>query len=530
MAAANSPMSKRTALHIFVLLGLSYLLFFYNLGNIALWDPDEPRQAIMAREMMERGDYVHPYLNGEPYLEKPPFHPWMIVAAARLTGRLDDYSARLPSAVAATFIVLILYLFGTLIRDGTAGLLSALMVMTNMQFLSNARESVMDMTFAFLITLAFLTGFAAVKKARPWMMALALLPAGVAVLTKGPVGLLIPFGALALYCFLVKVQRKFLPALVMGAVFSLVLASIWFLAAGEAYWREFLFRQNVLRFVKAFDHRESWLYYFPKMFFNFLPWSLLLPFALYHAWKQKEWLPLAWFGLGFIFFELSQSKRAIYLLPLYPAAAVLCGLYLRDRGNVMMEKKGVPGLLVSAGIILALLPIILALVPAQALHVKALRDVAKAPLPYFKLLFMALSAAGLIAALAKRRLGLSMSFLIIYLTTAGILYHGYYMPALDKAVKSPHLLSDAVRNVSTHGRVYAYGFNSPGLIYHLGKPVRSVWSLRETGSDKRDILVILEEPVMLGKIAPDLERRYSLLSRVSYERHFFRIYVARDDG
>ena len=84
-----------------LILCLAYVLFIHGLGSTSLWDPDEPRQAIMAREMMARGDYIHPYLNGLPYLEKPPLHPWLIVAAAKLTGKINEFSARIPSAVAA---------------------------------------------------------------------------------------------------------------------------------------------------------------------------------------------------------------------------------------------------------------------------------------------------------------------------------------------------------------------------------------------------------------------------------------------
>ena len=68
-----------------ILVLLAGVLFFSGLGMTALWDPDEPRQAIMAREMMERGDYIRPYLNGEPYREKPPFHPWLIVLSSKMS-------------------------------------------------------------------------------------------------------------------------------------------------------------------------------------------------------------------------------------------------------------------------------------------------------------------------------------------------------------------------------------------------------------------------------------------------------------
>ena len=138
---------------VFILLCLTGLLFFYNLGATALWDPDEPRQAIMAREMMERNDYVHPYLNGKPYLEKPPFYPWMIMAVSKATGALNEFSSRVPAAASATILVLVTFMLGSVLLDAQGGLIGAAILATNYQFLSNARESVMDMTFAFFIGL-----------------------------------------------------------------------------------------------------------------------------------------------------------------------------------------------------------------------------------------------------------------------------------------------------------------------------------------------------------------------------------------
>ncbi len=132
-----------------LILCLAYILFIHGLGNISLWDPDEPRQAIMAREMLARGDYIHPYLNGLPYLEKPPLHPWLIMLTARVTGKIDEFSSRLPSALAATLLLLFTYFLGRRLDHEVSGFLGALILATNYQFLGNARESVMDMTSPF---------------------------------------------------------------------------------------------------------------------------------------------------------------------------------------------------------------------------------------------------------------------------------------------------------------------------------------------------------------------------------------------
>ncbi len=168
-----------------LILCLAYILFIHGLGSISLWDPDEPRQALMAREMVDRGDYIHPYLNGLPYLEKPPLHPWLIMLTARITGKVDEFSSRLPSAIAAALLLLFTYFLGRRLDHEVSGFLGALILATNYQFLGNARESVMDMTFALFIGMAIFLGYLSIEKERKWLLALSLLPCACAILTKG---------------------------------------------------------------------------------------------------------------------------------------------------------------------------------------------------------------------------------------------------------------------------------------------------------------------------------------------------------
>ena len=289
------------SMKIIVILALSCILFIHNLGTIALWDPDEPRQAIMAREMVQRNDYVHPYLNGKPYLEKPPFYSWMIIIASKIKGDMDEFSSRIPAAIAATLLLLITYYLGRMLTDPYSGFLSAIVLATNYQFLSNARESVMDMTFAFFIGLTILLNYISIVRGKRWQFILSFIPSSLATLTKGPAGLVIPACTIFIYLLVKKEFKRFIVPLIGGCFLSIALASIWFLMAGEEYWKEFILRQNLTRYTHAFDHIESFYYYFHKLFFNFLPWSILLPFAVYHAWKKRIWLPLIWFIFTFLF-------------------------------------------------------------------------------------------------------------------------------------------------------------------------------------------------------------------------------------
>ena len=327
-------------MRVLLILCVACVLFVHGLGSTALWDPDEPRQAIMAREMMERGDYVHPYLNGIPYLEKPPLHPWLIVATAKVTGRIDEFSSRLPSAIAALLLLLLVYLYGAKTDHEVSGFLSALILATNYQFLGNARESVMDMTFALFIGAAIILGYFCIERRKlKWLLPFALLPCAGAILSKGPAGLVIPLVVLFFYCLATKRLRSMFLPMTAGCLLSAAVASVWFFMAGKDYANEFIMHQNVARFATGFDHIQPFWYYFPKLFVNFLPWSIALPFAAWFAYKRKLWLPLIWLVFTFVFFDISRSKRAIYLLSAYPACAILVGIYLKERWYALAEER-----------------------------------------------------------------------------------------------------------------------------------------------------------------------------------------------
>ena len=416
---------------------LTGLLFFYNLGGIALWDPDEPRQAIMAREMMERGDYIHPYLNGKPYLEKPPFYPWMIMAVSKVTGTLDEFSSRVPAAASAAALVLVTFFLGSMLLDSTAGLIGAAILATNYQFLSNARESVMDMTFAFFIGLTVYLVFLALRKGHKWLFALAFLPSVLAILTKGPAGLVIPTGVIFIFMIKEKEVKRFIGPMVLGCILSVAAASIWFLMAGPEYIKEFILHQNVTRYTNAFDHIESLGYYFHKLFVNFLPWSIFLPFAVYHGYKKKYWLPFIWFAFTFLFFELSSSKRAIYLLSCYPAISLLCGFYLRDKWEELVN-RAVPGwLLKTLALVLVLLPpaAVAALHTVNNQTLEAFRNGPHVLYLYLGLLFVA-GISFLVYLFRKAGKGALISF-FAYLTIGGLLIMAFTCPSSIKNSSHP---------------------------------------------------------------------------------------------
>jgi 4-amino-4-deoxy-L-arabinose transferase-like glycosyltransferase len=512
---------------IFAILALCYILFFLNLGATSLWDPDEPRQAIMAREMMERNDFVHPYLNGREYLEKPPLYPWMIIAASKIAGKLDEFTSRVPAAISATLLLIITFLLGRRFGDEESGLLSAVVLAANYQFLSNARESVMDMTFAFFIGLTIFLNYLSLTKGRKWLFALSFLPAALAILTKGPAGLVIPAGTMFICLIIRKEMKGFILPLILGCFLSLGLASIWFFMAGDAYIREFILRQNITRYTNAFDHMESLFYYLHKIFFNFLPWSILLPFALYHAYRKKLWLPLVWFIFTFLFFEFSTSKRAIYLLSCYPACALLCGVYIRDKWPLLVERVGTNILLRVFSIALILIPVaaVAALYIMPYKDVQAFREGPSSLYVYMAILF--LLGVALLISLFRKTAKQALVLLLTYLIFIGVFYNMYYMPVTDRTSKSLRLITDPIGDHTKYKEIYTYGFNSAGLIFYLGRPIKSFADIKEIKDIKHDILLIVEERLGV-KIKNELERLFLPVKQIKYEKDYYTIYVRRD--
>jgi 4-amino-4-deoxy-L-arabinose transferase-like glycosyltransferase len=512
---------------ILTILAVAYILFIHGLGSIALWDPDEPRQAIMAREMMERKDYIHPYLNGRPYLEKPPFFPWMIAVASKIRGGVDEFSSRIPAALSAAFLLLVAYGLARRLSDGQAGLLSAMVLATNYQFLSNARESVMDMTFAFFIGLTIYLGYLALLGKRKGWFILAFLPSALAILSKGPAGLVIPAGILCVYLLVQREFKRFVIPLVLGCLLSLAVASLWFVLAGEEYWREFILRQNIARYTNAFDHIESVTYYFHKLFFNFLPWSILLPFALWHAFRKRYWLPCLWFVLTFLFFEFSMSKRAIYLLSLYPASAVLCGLCLRDKWSWLMNTSRTGTILKCFACLLAFLPV----AGLVALHllsdpvITVFRQASVSLYAYLAVLFLAGCLFFLM--LARKSEKRALFALFFYLTCFGWFYHACYMPIMDRGFKSPKLITDHLKDLGKGREIYTYGFSSAAFIFYAGRPIHPLHDIKDIKVDERDIILIAEDKPSL-RFKPHLERFYRPVRTARYEKEYYTFYVRKD--
>ena len=141
-------------LNISILLFVSAIILFINIGGWDLWNPDEPRYAQVAREMMQTGSYLVPHINSEIYPDKPPLFFWLIALASRSFGDVTSASARIPSAIACLGVILLTYLLGRTLYNQTVGFLAGLILLTTAQFTWLALRANIDMTLTLWTTLA----------------------------------------------------------------------------------------------------------------------------------------------------------------------------------------------------------------------------------------------------------------------------------------------------------------------------------------------------------------------------------------
>lgn len=342
---------------IVVLVGILFVSLLTYLSLSAMWGKFSRAEVFFAecvREMLKADTLVTPLYHGTPFFDKPIFSYWTIVASYQLFG-ISHFTSRIPSVLAAIATVGACGWGTRKLFGGKAGTLAAAILASSFMFLSFSNLCMSDMTLVLFDTLSLGLIYAAscCARLRTPLFWLAALSMGLAFLTKGPVGIVLPGISVVAYLTLtrqwriVDIRNHVLPGI---AILALA-ASPWFTAA----WREngagalsyFFIHENLQRFSgSTYDtHKPIWFMVL-SLLSGFLPWSLFLPLALkksWHLWQenfhspdsQKHLFLWLWIATVIGFFSLSRGKIDYYALPVYPACAILVGTYLSDA----IEKK-----------------------------------------------------------------------------------------------------------------------------------------------------------------------------------------------
>jgi 4-amino-4-deoxy-L-arabinose transferase-like glycosyltransferase len=324
-------------------------LWFCNLGYRHLVRPDEGRYAEIPREMVASGDWLTPRLNGLKYFEKPALQYWATATAFRALGT-SEWTARLWPGLTGFFGVLLAFYAGNRLFGPPVGHYGAAVLASSALYLLLGHMLTLDMGLTFFMSASvFAVALAqrdssGAKERRGWMW-VAWGAAALAVLSKGLVGVVLPAGAVALY-ILIGRDWKLLSRLHLfsGGALFLALAAPWFVAvslANPEFFRFFFIHEHFERFLtREHDRYEPAWYFVPILLLGILPWVASLLPALADAWRrrpdarfQPQRFLLLWCAVVFAFFSASDSKLGSYILPLFPALALLIGSALASAGR-----------------------------------------------------------------------------------------------------------------------------------------------------------------------------------------------------
>ena len=358
---APSPEPRFVALNeAALILGLQFLLLVFRLGQVPLLGPDEPRYARVAVEMARANEFVTPTLAGEAWLEKPPLYYWLAGLGFRVLGE-NETAARWPALLAALLMTGFTGLVGARLFGRRCGRLAMIVIATSPLVFAYSRAATMDVLVA-----AFITGasglliLSLLGIAGPSSVPAAWALMGLAVLAKGPIGLLIPV-AIAVAASL-AMRRVNLSKIVsrLGIVLILAIAGPWFAAIyadrGFHFIEVFILNHNLARFTSTVhNHPGPFYYYLPVLLLGVFPWTGLVPGAIaatLRAERKAALCLLAWMAVPLVLFSLAGSKLPGYILPCLPPLSIALALSERvlfdDDEPRGARTAGLIGLIVSA--------------------------------------------------------------------------------------------------------------------------------------------------------------------------------------
>lgn len=450
-----------------------------------LWDRDEPRYAQAAVEMVRSGDLLVPTFNGELRAKKPVLVTWLMAASVGLLGP-TELSVRLFSAIGIAVAVLLTALAGGRLLGPGAGLLSGAVLATSPLVVVQGLAATTDAVLLAFVTLSIaLVARNLSEGPGPWRTAGLGFALGGALLTKGPVGLLVPIlvagGALALLPSAAGGRRAHVRSLLLASLLGLALLAAWFLPANAATGGRFLeigLGREVLHRASApmEGHGGGFLlslpYYLPVLLLGLFPWSVHLPAAFLTAFRRRRegglapGLLLAWVVAPLVLFTLVATKLPHYVLPVFPALALLVGWFLdrarRGELSPAEERWFVRGAWAGAAVSALLLAALL--VAFDRLPVEG----ARGPLVAMALL-VALSAPVALALSVRRRTAAAVWVLLAGTASVEAVAAGWLVPSLE-AVKPVPRIAAAIRAATPRNvPVASVGFGEPSLVFYVGR-------------------------------------------------------------
>ncbi len=467
------------------------LIWFSSLEYLKLVNPDEGRYAEIPREMVTSGDWVTPRLNGLKYFEKPALQYWATATAFEMFGE-HQWTARLWSALMGLLGIASVVFCGWHLFGRDAGNYAGLALGSSLLYVGAAHFNSLDMGVTALMTVnlcAFLLAQrdgASELEIRNWMW-LAWAAAALAMLSKGLQAIVLPGAVLVLYTIIERdfaLWRKLHP--LSGLAIFLLIAAPWFIAVSMAnpeFPHFFFIHEHFERFLtKVHGRFKPWWWFIPILLLGIIPWAILMFEGLLAAWQRqpdKRFQPqrflLMWAVFIFVFFSVSDSKLPPYILPVFPALALLLGTRLTQLSAARFRGGVLPMLLVAVAGLIA------AANSERFANEEVLPELYRNYAPWIYAA-SALLAAGIIAALLADRRG-RREHAVVLLASGGLgfvqlISAGY--ESLTPAASSYHLVEKArpelvLEDLDQPGvPLYSVGFYDQTLPFYLKRTVTLV--------------------------------------------------------
>lgn len=468
---------------MWTLFGLFVVVTLYALGIRTLVPPDEGRYAEMAREMFASGDWITTRLNAIKYFEKPPLQTWMNALTFATFG-LGEWQARLWTGLCGILGVGMTAWAGRKVFGARVGLYAGLVLASSLFWLASGQINSLDMGLSGMMTVTLASLLiaqrdeASERERRNWML-LCWAGMALAVLAKGLIGLVLPGAVLILYSLFARDWRIWTRLhLVKGMLVFFAIAAPWFVLVAlrnpeQPYF--FFVHEHFQRFMMKGHKREGgWYYFLVLLIPGLLPWITLLPQSLAAGVKrqagafQPRLMILIWAVFIFLFFSYSTSKLPGYIVPIFPALALLAALFLdaasRRQRIIFASVLAVLGLA-----ILVAVPVTLALITARdEAHLAALRGYQ----PWVMAAGFLVMAGGVMALLHERQSRRDMAVLTIavagFLATHSILA-GSELYGQNRA--GTDLLPQIQAELKPGTKLYSVSIYEQSLTFYLQRPV-----------------------------------------------------------
>jgi 4-amino-4-deoxy-L-arabinose transferase-like glycosyltransferase len=535
---------------------IAAVMYCAALGSARLLDDDEPRNSQCGREMLDRGDWIVPTFNGQLRTDKPILLYWAMLAVYNVFG-VSEFAARLPSALAGVGTVVLTYHLGRLLLDRRSGLFAACLLACAMNFAVLARWATPDSLLIFCITgslTCFVAGVASRRGGhfsgatmslpdRGWPIVDVGLPPlacvgiyitmGLAVLAKGPIGVVMPLGIIGFYLLLldgaigVPVEgtwfrrlTHFFAAccaprhlfrviralrLTWGLPLAALVALPWYIAVAlktNGVWvAGFIGQHNVGRFLSPMENHNgfhlSLAFYVVATLIGFFPGSAFLPVALWSATKEvyqsrpgrsSAALMLCWIGCYIGFFTIAATKLPNYVVPCYPALALVTGGFL----SAVVARASARDWRLTWGYI--------TLGIVGAIAIGAVSMTARMLLNADSTLALpgVVALVGAVICLALLRGNRVQASLVnfvgtcLLMTATGLMYTASRASAFEDGPNIAHTIKDLEASERHASLVATYRYTAPSLVYYLNHSVDRVESVDGAAKflDRGDILVM----------------------------------------